>query len=589
MQPDRACATWSIRAGVAALVLVGAACESRSPTGAGGSAAVPIRITAVTVGTPISTLIVDVTAPDLSTALVFNLEVVDGIASGTIRIPPGEARTIEVTAVDDQGEVTHDGSATIDVRPGQNPPVQIVLRPRSGHVPITVTFGNYTVLVTPAAATIDATATADLQLTATVIDVDGQDIPDPNVGWATTQPTIATVTASGLVTGVTNGTATIVATYEGVAGLSTITVTGIGSGTSCTGWSWTPTNVDPCGAGVPAPGATLTLAMTGSYEYDTNTGTLTAPDGSALTPSPVSALVSQSGGTLVRVLTVSGLDVASGTALRVTGSYPLVILAYGTATVSGTIDVSAAADVAGPGANASQSCTTGFGTVGTDATANSAAGGGGGGAYGTAAASGGNGGGGAAGGSGGSANGTTEITPLQGGCAGGFGGGPGGGVRGGAPGGGGGAIQIAVRDLLTVNGTVRSAGGGGVPDAASGGGGGGSGGGILLESDVVYIGSGAALCANGGSGAEGGDGTTGPGVGSDGTCSTTTGAITPAQLPAGGDGGPGAFASTLPGAGGNGTTGAGGGGGGSVGRVRVRGVSSRVIDPGAVVTPTAAP
>jgi hypothetical protein len=53
-------------------------------------------------------------------------------------------------------------------------------------------------------------------------------IAAPEVGWATTSPTVATVTASGLVTGVTNGEATIVATYEGVAALSAITVTGVG-------------------------------------------------------------------------------------------------------------------------------------------------------------------------------------------------------------------------------------------------------------------------------------------------------------------------------------------------------------------------
>lgn len=587
MPRPRSWRDWLPGAAVAIFALLSASCESRPPTASGAGAAVPLRITAVTVGTPISTLIVDVTAPDLPTTLVFNLTVQNGIASGTVRIPPGEARSIHVTAVDDQGEVTHEGSVTIDVAPGQNPPVQVVLRPRSGQVPITVTFGNYTVLVTPNAATIDATVSADVQLTATVIDVDGQNIPAADVGWATSQPTLATVTATGLVTGIANGTLTIVATYEGVAGLSTITVTGIGPGASCATWAWTPTNVDPCGDGVPAPSGALTLGSSGTYGYDTNTGALTAPDGSAVTPPPSSAVVPQTGGTLVRVLTASDLDIASGAVLRVTGPYPLVILVYGSATVSGTIDVSAADQQAGPGGDASQFCTTGFGTDGTDATASSFAGGGGGGAYGSDGARGGNGGGGAAGGTGGSANGPTDLTPLRGGCAGGFGGGPGGGQRGGAAGGGGGAIQIAARDLLTVTGTLRSAGGGGVPEVSSGGGGGGSGGSILLESDAVAVASGAQLCANGGSGAEGGDGTTGPGVGTDGTCGGP--ATTSDQLPAGGDGGSGGFGFTDPGFGGDGTTGAGGGGGGSVGRVRVRGISSRVIDPGAVVTPEATP
>jgi uncharacterized protein YkwD len=222
-------ATW-LAAGTA--VVLSAGCESRTPTATGESAAVPLRITAVTLGTPISTLIVEVTAADLPSKLVFNLTVQDGVASGTIKIPPGPARTIHVSAVDDEGNVTHDGSVTIDVNPGQNPPVQVKLRPRSGQVPITVTFGNYTVLVAPTAATIDATVMSQLQLTPTVIDVDGQHIASPQVGWATTQPAVAVVDQNGLVTGIANGTATIVATFEGVAGLSEVTVKGIGVATA---------------------------------------------------------------------------------------------------------------------------------------------------------------------------------------------------------------------------------------------------------------------------------------------------------------------------------------------------------------------
>jgi Big-like domain-containing protein len=202
-----------------------ASCESRAATAIGVTAVVPLRITAVTVGTPISTLIVEVEAADLPSTLVFNLTVQNGVASGTIKVPPGSARTIHVSAVDDQGTLTHDGSVTIDVRPGQNPPVQVILRPRSGQIPITVTFGNYTVLVAPTEATIDPSVTAQLQLTPTVIDVDGQHIASPQVGWATTQPAVAVVDQHGLVTGIANGTATIVATFEGVAGLSVVTVT----------------------------------------------------------------------------------------------------------------------------------------------------------------------------------------------------------------------------------------------------------------------------------------------------------------------------------------------------------------------------
>ena len=219
---------WVARAvAFACVTALAAGCEHAGPTD-GAAVTAPIRITAVTVGTPISTLVVEVTATDIPTPLVFNLTVVDGVASGTIRIPPGVERTITVTAFDDAGDVTHDGGVVIDVQAGPNPPVNIPLRPRAGQVPIVVTFGNYSVVVTPAEVLIDLGKSTQQQLTVSVTGVDGQPVADPQVSWATTNPTIAAVSSAGLVTGLQNGAATIVAAYEGVAGLSQITVTNAG-------------------------------------------------------------------------------------------------------------------------------------------------------------------------------------------------------------------------------------------------------------------------------------------------------------------------------------------------------------------------
>lgn len=213
-----------VRALTGAAAVLTAACESPSAPHHTGVADVPVRITAVTVGTPISILVVEVSAADLPATLVYNLAVANGVASGTIKMPPGVARTIHVTAFDGQGNMTHEGSTMVDVRPGQNPPVQIKLTPKSGQVPISVTFGNFGVVVTPPQAALDLAGNPTVQLAVTVTDVNGQVIPSPQVGWATSQPAVATVSASGLVTGLIDGSATIVATYEGVAGLSAITV-----------------------------------------------------------------------------------------------------------------------------------------------------------------------------------------------------------------------------------------------------------------------------------------------------------------------------------------------------------------------------
>src|SRR5256885_9477401 len=99
-------------------------------------------------GTTVSTLAVSVTAEDIPTPLAFNISQQNGIASGTLRVPPGSARLITVQAFDNLGQLTHEGSKTIDVVPGPNPPVSIAVISRAGQVPITATLGPVAISVT---------------------------------------------------------------------------------------------------------------------------------------------------------------------------------------------------------------------------------------------------------------------------------------------------------------------------------------------------------------------------------------------------------------------------------------------------------
>lgn len=204
-------------------VLALAACADRV-TGPGpddGSLA-QVRVTANVSGTPINTLVVTVTAPDISTPLVYNLTVQNGIATGTIKMPPGDGRTITVQAFDTGGQVTHTGSVTLPtVSPGQNSPVTLTLTSSAGHVPVTVTFGATSVLVSPAS---DSLAPGDsLQLTATLVNAFG-DTLQGDVQWATTNPVRATVTSTGLVFAHDTGSVQIYATYEGMGGFAALTI-----------------------------------------------------------------------------------------------------------------------------------------------------------------------------------------------------------------------------------------------------------------------------------------------------------------------------------------------------------------------------
>ena len=77
--------------------------------------------------------------------------------------------------------------------------------------------------VDPASASVVAGAT--VALTATPQDADGNPLSGRVVTWASDAPAVASVRGSGLVTGLTPGTATITATSEGKSGSSGVTVT----------------------------------------------------------------------------------------------------------------------------------------------------------------------------------------------------------------------------------------------------------------------------------------------------------------------------------------------------------------------------
>ena len=210
----------------AALLFVSAgSCLPREPAGVDGRQTT-LFISATLTGTTVAMVVVDVTAPDIPTPLVFNIPTVDGVAAGTITVPSGANRTITLRAYDAGGVETHAGSVTRSIQPGTNPAIAIVLLPLTGSVPITVTLGSYSVTVAPAAVTLAPGDT--VRLTATVLDGDGNPVAG-QVAWATLAPAVATVVSTGQHTGrasgVGPGLTTIVAVFGGIAGPATITVT----------------------------------------------------------------------------------------------------------------------------------------------------------------------------------------------------------------------------------------------------------------------------------------------------------------------------------------------------------------------------
>jgi hypothetical protein len=173
-------------------------------------------------GSAVETLVAEVTGPDIPTALTFNIPIAGGVASGTITVPAGSNRTVTLRAYDAGGILTHNGAVTISIQPGPNPSVAIILMPLTGDQPIVATLGSFTITVTPSSATVSVGST--VQLGVSITDWNGTPTTG-TVSWATTDPGIATVDATGLVTGARVGNTKIAATFSGAARTATIDVT----------------------------------------------------------------------------------------------------------------------------------------------------------------------------------------------------------------------------------------------------------------------------------------------------------------------------------------------------------------------------
>ncbi len=366
--------------------------------------------------------------------------------------------------------------------------------------------------------------------------------------------------------------------------------TGIDAGVGdveCGDWGAVANDLDPCSFVEPTGSLDL---RNGPWKYDTATGTLTAPDGTASTPT--SQLRSQEGGDDIRVLSVTDLRVRQTASLWAIGPYPLLVLSFDGIRVEGQFTVSSSKEGRGAGAD-SALCGQQTGEPGASSnTLSGVVGSGGGG--GSLVVEGGDGGDaddgdGAQGGRGG--GGGSLPSTLRGGCqggSGGEGGGFGAAVAGGAPGSGGGGLLLFSKNYVDISGQLAASGQGGLETTkgGAGGGGGGSGGLIIISTDTLSIRDGGVVAANGGGGAQGSELLPGQ-AGQDGVLSVqeAQGGDDPnvSGVGVGGDGG--ALDQKQGHNGKKGTRAdSGGGGGGGAGEILVR-VSSLQRAPGAVVSP----
>src|SRR6266498_29643 len=162
------------------------------------------------------------------------------VAPAVATIPQGQTTQLTATPKDAAGNplsgravswtssngavATVNGSGLVSALAAGSATITATSEGQSGSAAVTVTpVPVASVAVSPPTASIQVGQTA--QLTATPKDASGNALSGRVVNWTSSNNSVATVSASGLVTGVTAGSATITATSEGQSGGAAVTVT----------------------------------------------------------------------------------------------------------------------------------------------------------------------------------------------------------------------------------------------------------------------------------------------------------------------------------------------------------------------------
>ena len=200
--------------------LIAVAC-SDSVTEPTGIEAVNLMLEAQSTDGQVAALVVEVTGPGQNEPIVANFEFdEEGVATGELLVPVGQ-RTFAARAYHEEGFVTHQGTVTQVISPGQSH-VHISLAPATGEVTVEVTLDQSIIIVHPGEA--DAVVGDQLQFEAAVEFPDGTEDPDAVVGWASTNTAVAEVDEDGVVTAYSHGEARISASHEGRAASAVVRV-----------------------------------------------------------------------------------------------------------------------------------------------------------------------------------------------------------------------------------------------------------------------------------------------------------------------------------------------------------------------------
>ena len=316
--------------GVVTAVAAGTATITATSEGKSGSrsltvtAVPPVPVATVSVGLADATLFVGATTQATATTADASGNVLTG------RVVSWSSSNTSVATVSSSGVVTAVGAGTANI--------VATSESKIGSAVVTVS-------VVPVSTVSVALGTSSIQVgnttqaTATARDANGNVLTGRAVTWASSNTSVATVSATGVVTGVVAGTATITATSEGKTGGATVTVTapppppiatqlGITSpppSAVTTGVAFGPIVVqlrDASGNPVAQAGVTVSISATGGLAVLTGSGSATTNASGAAS---FSSLVLTGVGSVALQFTASGLSPATSSPISVNalGSFPI--------------------------------------------------------------------------------------------------------------------------------------------------------------------------------------------------------------------------------------------------------------------------
>jgi hypothetical protein len=158
---------------------------------------------------------VSITGPGINPPIFGSFRFINDTARAELSVPIGSDRRVFVAVFDSSNNIIASGEATVEIGSGVSISVPVAIAPTDGTQPIIVTVGGTTLSVTPGTLTLAPGETSALSVAIT--DQTGAPIAGAIPTYASSNPSIASVSASGVVTAHVDGITAVTVTALGVA------------------------------------------------------------------------------------------------------------------------------------------------------------------------------------------------------------------------------------------------------------------------------------------------------------------------------------------------------------------------------------